>query len=104
MPTADAAISSSRRFCCVFSCLALITHHTAIEDLRASGANVADGARVVDDGDIVTAAGVTSGIDLALHLVERELGSEAAAAGAREIEWTQMSVASASGRSIGTNE
>ena len=46
-----------------------ITHHSAIEDLRGFGADVIDGARVVDDGDIVTAAGVTSGIDLALHLV-----------------------------------
>jgi transcriptional regulator GlxA family with amidase domain len=66
-----------------------ITHHTAIEDLRAAGANVVDGTRVVDDGDVITAAGVTSGIDLALHLVEAELGAAAADAGAREIEWTR---------------
>ena len=45
--------------------------------------------RVVGDGDIITAAGVTSGIDLALHLVEAELGTAAANAGAREIEWTR---------------
>ena len=64
-----------------------ITHHTAIEDLRGFGADVREGERVVDDGDIITAAGVTSGIDLALYLVEQELGAEAAAAGAREIEW-----------------
>ena len=43
--------------------------------------NVIDGARVVDDGDLITAAGVTIGIDLALHLVARELGTEAAQAG-----------------------
>lgn len=36
--------------------------------------------RVVDDGDLVTAGGVASGIDLALHLVERLLGPEAQAA------------------------
>jgi transcriptional regulator GlxA family with amidase domain len=64
-----------------------ITHHTAIDDLRASGADVREGERVVDDGDILTAAGVTSGIDLALHLVEQELGRDAAQAGADEIEW-----------------
>jgi transcriptional regulator GlxA family with amidase domain len=81
-----------------------ITHHTALEDLRGFGADVREGERVVDDGDIVTAAGVTSGIDLALYLVEQELGPEAARAGAGEIEWGQMSAASASGRSIGTNE
>jgi transcriptional regulator GlxA family with amidase domain len=28
-------------------------------------------ARVVDDGDVITAGGVTSGLDLALWLVER---------------------------------
>ena len=64
-----------------------ITHHTAIEDLRTFGADVREGERVVDDGDIITAAGVTSGLDLALYLVEQELGAEAAAAGAAEIEW-----------------
>jgi transcriptional regulator GlxA family with amidase domain len=69
-----------------------ITHHTAIEDLRGFGCDVRDGERVVDDGDIITAAGVTSGIDLALHLLEQELGAEAAAAGAREIEWDRTPV------------
>ena len=35
-------------------------------------------ARVVDDGDLVTAQGVTSGLELGLWLVKRESGSEAA--------------------------
>ena len=47
-----------------------ITHHGALDDLQAAGANIVD-ARVVDDSDIVTAGGVTSGLDLALWLVER---------------------------------
>ena len=80
-----------------------ITHHSALEDLKRFGADVQVGARVVDDGDIITAAGVTSGIDLALHLVAVELGEDAARAEADEIEWNQISGASASGRSIGTN-
>jgi transcriptional regulator GlxA family with amidase domain len=42
--------------------------------------------RVVDHGDIVTAGGVTSGIDLALWLVEREFGRELADLIAREME------------------
>ncbi|MFB6126871.1 MAG: DJ-1/PfpI family protein [Halolamina sp.] len=46
------------------------THAGARDDLRESGAEVA-AERVVDDGDLVTAGGVTSGLDLALHLVER---------------------------------
>lgn len=32
--------------------------------------------RVVDEGDVVTARGVTSGIDLGLHLAERIIGAE----------------------------
>src|SRR4051812_25965069 len=64
-----------------------ITHHTALEDLRGFGADVRVGERVVDDGDIVTAGGVTSGIDMALHLVAQARGEADAAAAAREIEW-----------------
>ena len=74
-----------------------ITHHSAIEDLRNAGAQIVDGARVVDDGDVITAAGVTSGIDMALHLVGQVKGETAAAAQADEIEWTQISLASTSG-------
>jgi transcriptional regulator GlxA family with amidase domain len=53
------------------------THHIAKDDLRAQGATVLD-ARVVDDGDLVTSGGVTSGIDLGLWLAERLYGTEAA--------------------------
>lgn len=66
-----------------------VTHHTALEDLRAAGAEVVL-ERVVDDGDIVTAGGVTSGIDLALHLVERLCGAEYAAAAAAMMEHTRV--------------
>ena len=89
-----------------------ITHHGSIEALRGFGAIVQDNARFVDDGDIITAAGVTAGIDMALYLVESVLGEDAASAQAAEIEWTkpgspiraQSSRASSSGASIGTNE
>jgi transcriptional regulator GlxA family with amidase domain len=63
-----------------------ITHHGAIDDLRERGADVID-ARVVDDGDLLTAGGVTSGIDLALYLVERIAGEELANEVAREMEY-----------------
>ncbi len=46
----------------------------------------------VRDGHVATSAGVTSGIDLALYLVEQELGEEKAEAGAREIEWERTPV------------
>jgi len=45
------------------------THADAIEDLREEGAEPVD-ARVVDEGDVLTAGGVTAGIDLAFWLLE----------------------------------
>ena len=63
-----------------------ITHHEALEELREAGAEVVS-ARVVDDGDIITAGGVTSGIDLALHLVERFASRELADQVARNLEY-----------------
>jgi len=63
-----------------------ITHHGAIEDLRAAGAEIVQ-ARVVDDGNIITAGGVTSGLDLALWLVERFAGPGHAVATERQLEY-----------------
>jgi transcriptional regulator GlxA family with amidase domain len=50
-----------------------VTHHLGMEVLDATGVNVVH-ARVVDDGDLITAGGVTSGLDLALHLLTRSYG------------------------------
>ncbi len=44
-------------------------------------------ARYVDDGDLVTSAGVSAGIDMALHLVARFAGTERARAVQREIQY-----------------
>ncbi|MFK0236172.1 DJ-1/PfpI family protein [Streptomyces vinaceus] len=49
------------------------TNRLGLELLHAAGV-VAIDARVVDDGDLVSGAGVTSGLDLGLYLLERELG------------------------------
>ncbi|MDT0440264.1 MULTISPECIES: DJ-1/PfpI family protein [Streptomyces] len=49
------------------------THHLGLDMLDATGAHAVR-ARVVDDGDLVTGAGVTSGLDLGLYLLEREVG------------------------------
>lgn len=62
------------------------THHLALEELRAQGAELVD-ARVVDDGDVITASGVTSGLDLALWLVERFASAELAQQVRRELEY-----------------
>ena len=47
------------------------TWHGRIDDLRALGAVPRPDARFVDDGEVVTSAGVSAGIDMALHLVAR---------------------------------
>jgi transcriptional regulator GlxA family with amidase domain len=62
------------------------THHSAIADLRAAGAEIV-AARVVDDGDLISSGGVTSGLDLALWLVERFLGANLAVAIEGQIEY-----------------
>ncbi|MEY9908166.1 transcriptional regulator GlxA family with amidase domain [Catenulispora sp. MAP12-49] len=49
------------------------THHQGMDMLDAIGVQAVH-ARVVDDGDLVTGAGVTSGLDLGLYLLEREVG------------------------------
>ncbi|HEV2820702.1 MAG TPA: DJ-1/PfpI family protein [Solirubrobacteraceae bacterium] len=61
------------------------THHRAREELHERGVEIVD-ARVVDDGDILSAGGVTAGIDLGLWLVERSFGTGLAEAIAREME------------------
>jgi len=53
------------------------TNHLGLHALAQFGVNAIP-ARVVEDGDLITAAGVTSGVDLGLYLVERELGSQKA--------------------------
>lgn len=47
-----------------------ITHHSALDDLKKFPVQIIQ-KRVVDDGEILTAGGVTSGLDLALHIIER---------------------------------
>ncbi len=49
------------------------THWGALDELRALDASVQihEHERWVDDGDLITAAGVSAGIDMALHLVAR---------------------------------
>jgi len=44
-------------------------------------------ARFVDDGDVITSAGVRAGIDMALHLVSRLAGTERAAEVRRGIQY-----------------
>jgi transcriptional regulator GlxA family with amidase domain len=48
----------------------------------------------VDNGRIVTAAGISAGIDMSLHLVGRVLGPAAAQATARQMEYTVKTLSS----------
>jgi transcriptional regulator GlxA family with amidase domain len=54
---------------------------------RHSHLDVVTNARFVDQGDTATSAGVSAGVDLSLHLVERYAGTDLAMATARQMEW-----------------
>jgi transcriptional regulator GlxA family with amidase domain len=56
-----------------------VTHVLGMDLLDATGVRAVD-ARVVDDGDLVSAGGVTSGLDLGLYLLERGYGPRIARA------------------------
>jgi transcriptional regulator GlxA family with amidase domain len=56
-----------------------VTHHLGMGLLEATGVHAVP-ARVVDDGDLISAGGVTSGFDLALYLLERSYGPRIARA------------------------
>jgi transcriptional regulator GlxA family with amidase domain len=65
------------------------THWTTIDGLRTSlpTTDVLADARVVDEGEIITSAGVSAGIDMALHVVRRLHGDEVALRTARDMEY-----------------
>ena len=69
------------------------THWATIGDMRDQFPEVItlDEERVVDEGNLVTSAGVSAGIDMALHIVERQHGHTIAADTARgmEYDWRQ---------------
>lgn len=65
------------------------THHAHYDDLAEIDPSIVvdTEARFVDDGDVVTSAGVSAGIDMALHLVARLETREVAAAVRRAIQY-----------------
>jgi transcriptional regulator GlxA family with amidase domain len=69
--------------------LSATTHHGAIGLLRevATGHTVRDDVRYVDNGRVITSAGVAAGIDMSFHVVDRLLGRETAIAAAKYIEY-----------------
>lgn len=53
------------------------THHRALDLLRPYCREVVADRRIVDEGQVVTAGGVASSLDLGLYLVERHWGAAA---------------------------
>ncbi|MEK6788267.1 MAG: DJ-1/PfpI family protein [Pseudomonadota bacterium] len=72
--------------------LSATTHWEDIADLQAGYPmiSVVADQRWVDEGSIVTSAGISAGIDMSLHLVERLAGRELALLTARQMDfdWT----------------
>lgn len=66
------------------------THHQFFDSFAKEYPDVElrRGLRFVDSGRIATAGGLTSGIDLALHIVSRYFGIEIAAATAKYMEYS----------------
>jgi len=69
------------------------THWEDLADLKARfpALAVLDGVRWVDEGQILTSAGITAGIDMSLHLVARLAGDDLALRTARQMDfaWTK---------------
>lgn len=65
------------------------THHNSYRIFAARNPDikVQRGVRFVDDGNVASAGGLTSGIDLALHVVERYFGRHAAVQTAYYMEY-----------------
>jgi transcriptional regulator GlxA family with amidase domain len=69
------------------------THHQAFVELRPLAPNtvIVEDERFVDNGKILTAAGISAGIDCSLHVIERLLGAKAAETTAIHMEYAWRS-------------
>lgn len=63
------------------------TYHSAFEELRTYNVTVEEKVKVVHDGNIITAAGVTSGLELGFYVLKILFGSVLAQAVADKIEY-----------------
>lgn len=63
------------------------THHAHIDELRRAEprARVLENRIFVEDGSVFTSAGVTAGLDLALHVIGQQQGARVAAEVARDL-------------------
>ena len=77
---AAAGLLNGRRATSHWASIDWLREHHPTVDVRA-------GERVVDEGRIITSAGVSAGIDMALHVVARLHGHDVARATARDMEY-----------------
>jgi transcriptional regulator GlxA family with amidase domain len=65
------------------------THHGAIDLLRqtAPNATVHADRRYVDNGRVICSAGISAGIEMSLHVVDRLIGQEVAERTAKQMEY-----------------
>jgi transcriptional regulator GlxA family with amidase domain len=65
------------------------THWASVEFMRQTfpRTQVEENVRYVDEGNLVTSAGVSAGIDMSLHVVEKLLGRDTAEYTARMMEY-----------------
>lgn len=75
--------------CGLLDGLAVTTHWEDIPDLRAAypGLDVREDVQWVDQGRIVTSAGISAGIGMSLHVIGRVLGEPMARATARQMQY-----------------
>jgi len=79
----------------LLSCKSATTHWEDITDFKSMfpDLNVIENKRWIDEGQIVTSAGISAGIDMSLHLVSRFEGDDLAVKTAKQMEfdWTKIS-------------
>jgi transcriptional regulator GlxA family with amidase domain len=75
--------------------LSATTHWASVDHMRETYESISmqDDVRYVDQGRVITSAGISAGIDMSLHIVERLHGPEAAAFTARRMEYERLPTA-----------
>ena len=73
----------------LLNAMEVTTHWEDIEELRLSFPEVVvkENTRWIDNGHIITSAGISAGIDMSLYLVSRLAGKDHAAKTARQMEY-----------------
>ena len=68
------------------------THHQVLETLRniATDTEIIDNVRFIDNGKIITSAGISAGIDMSFHVIERLYGHLIAAATEKHMEYRRQ--------------